>query len=320
MAGEGSGSKLEDVLRGERGKSTPTDPPALGSALERELAADDDSLAKDLQRSRAEEIIAARQVRIGQMRAHVLGGAREPEVGGVREPARSKEWLTDMAEGLLKRGLDPAVVGRTVDYLLGIGQLPQVGLPGAGTPAQGISFSDMKELFKMGQESNKSDPAIAVILAKLTEKIEALEKRPTVAAAPPQKSFIVVKADGSVQEIESGKPIFLEPRENPDKTDSIEVVKEKNRHAEEMQRLDTEKVYKASVAKTLADIPEKIGRGIAGHMADEGEELEAVSKTFETEHFKCETTECGREFEVEKGATRIQCPFCQSVYTRSKKD
>ncbi|MDP2730335.1 MAG: hypothetical protein Q8O55_07625 [Dehalococcoidales bacterium] len=319
---QGSKSKLEDVLKGEKGagsKAGQTGSVELKSALERELGAVDEELAKELQRTRAEELIERRRMAIERMR----GGQAAADAGGGKPEGRGKEWLTDMAQGLLERGMEPAVVGRTIDYLLGNNSFPSVGMPGNGAPQGGMSFTDMKELFKMGQESNKSDPNLAILLERLTNKIEAVEK---IASAPrneqarPRTAFIV-KSDNTLEEVPLDRPILLEAKPIAGGK-SIEMLKEENRHAEEVERLKTESKYKVSVAETLASIPEKIGRGLASQAMGEEEEVVAgarsAAKTIETEVFKCTDEQCGKEFNITKGALKVQCPYCATIYTRTE--
>lgn len=313
------GSKLEGYLvkqqETKQGEKPPDTPQDLKTTLEKELDGEDSELAKELQRTRAEEIIARRRIAIERLRA---GQAVLQEPGAARTQERGKEWLTDVATGLLSRGLDPGVVGRTIDYLLGISSGPMVGLPGAPAPAQGMTFTDMKEIFKMGQESNKTDPAITSMLQRLTDKIEAIEHRP--APAPPEKkSFIVVKADGTFDEVEAGRPIILAPKVSAGGGEPIEVVKEKNRHQEEMARLEAEKKYNDQKAELLASIPEKIGRGLAGQIADKGGGGDAVANEQKMEIFKCQNLECGKEFQIPRDALKIQCPYCKDIYNREQK-
>jgi DNA-directed RNA polymerase subunit M/transcription elongation factor TFIIS len=331
---------LEDVLKGQKkgdvgttGESVP-----LQSALEKELAADDNALANDLARSRAEEIIESRNLRIQQIRTHRLNQGRSGkaenddggrESGGTREPARGKEWLLDYTTGLLSKGMDPIQVGRLVDYLIGGNSyLPAVGLPGAGAPAGGLTFDNVIALANMLKENNnKTDPTLNALLTKLTEKIEAVEKVAAArSTAQPEKrtAYIVIK--GVIEEISMDRPILIEP-ENDAGAKSIEMVKEENRHAEEIERLKTDKEHKNSIANTLASIPEKIGRGLAGEIAGGGE-IDVPSqapgaKTAEQEQFTC--PECKTEFMIPAGALQFTCPNCTqtdgspSVFSRTKK-
>lgn len=313
-----SKSKLETILKNEPsgGGKPPPGQPDLRTTLERELEGEDSELAKELQRTRAEEIIARRRIAIERMRA----GQVVQDTGGGKTPERGKEWLTDVAQGLLERGLDPSVVGRTIDYLLGVAQAPLVGLPGAPAPAQGMTFNDIKEIFKMGQEASKTDPTIAAILDKLTSKVQALEDRKPP-EAPARKSYIFLKADGTVEEIAADRPLILEPKPASSEGKPLEEIKEENRHAEKMAELTTEKDYKTKVANTLAELPERIGRGIAGQIAEQGEEEKGGAAASSMEYLTCTNTEKGCNYSIPypPDAIQIRCPKCGMVYKRETK-
>lgn len=318
-----SKSKLEAILKKEQGgEKPPGNSTDLKSTLEAELEGEDNELAKELQRSRAEEIIARRRVTIERMRT----GQGSADTGGVKSTERGKEWLTDVAQGLLERGLDPSVVGRTIDYLLGNGQAPMVGLPGAPAPAQGMTFTDMKEIFKMGQEANRSDPNITVILSKLTDKIQVLEEK---VSAPPQRNSIwVVKPDGTAEEVEPGKPIVIQPPPPPaaaaNTGDSIEVVRERNRHDEKLEEIKIDKEHKQAIADTLRSIPDALAGGLADYAASrQGGGLPAtrpVPKTAEAaqsgqQYYNC--TECHTPIPIKPGEHEIACPKCKTVFTET---
>ena len=306
-------SKLEAILKNEKpsGDKSPVVQPDLKTTLERELEGEDSELAKELQRTRAEEIIARRRVAIDRMRAGQPG-----QDGGQRQTQeRGKEWLTDVAQGLLERGLDPSVVGRTIDYLLGNAQAPMVGLPGATAPGQGMTFTDMKEIFRMGQEGNKTDPAIAAILDKLTQKISDIESKNTRYESPPKTHYVLVKADGTIQEIESGKPIILEPK--PASGEPLEVVKERNRHAEKMEEIGVERSFKEKLGEAVEEIPVNLGKGWAAENALRQRQGAPPSPTEKESvlSFQCKNPKCKATIFVPPDAPpKIKCAKCGMVY------
>jgi len=331
MTSEKSGSKLEEVLKGERGaagkdKEAAADSSALTSALEKELGAEDSELAKELQRTRAEEIIARRRIVIDRMR----GGTAAPDTGGAKVQERGKDWLLDYTQGMLEKGLDPITVGKLVDYLLGGSQFPQIGMPGAGAPPQGITFADMMSFAKMMQENNKVDLTLTALLTKLSDKIEAVEKiaaaRP--AAQPERKTAFIIKADNTLEEVPLDRPILLEPKASAIDGKPIEVVKEENRHSEEIERLKNDKDHKKNLSDALGSISKNIGRGLAAQALGEEEgnapEAGAVAKTAEQEQFRCD--QCGTEFMIPADALTITCPNCTqadgspTIYNRKKKE
>jgi len=304
-------SKLEEILKKETHgvDRTPDGQPDLRSALERELEGEDSELAKELQRTRAEEIIARRRIAIERMRA----GQAAPDTSGSRAQERGKEWLTDVAQGLLERGLDPNVVGRTIDYLLGNAQSPMIGLPGTAAPAQGMTFTDMKEIFKMGQEGNRSDPAITAILEKLTQKVTDIENKYLSREPSTKTNYVLVKADGSIQEVESGKPIILEPK--PVTGEPLDVVRERNRHAEKMEEIGTERTFKQTLGQAVEEIPVNLGKGFAAESAQR-KGKPATSPPAEKgslNSFQCK--KCGATIFVPPDIPpQITCAKCGTVY------
>jgi len=310
-------SKLEEILKKEKpggdkpGEKEKPEQPDLRTTLERELEGEDSELAKELQRTRAEEIIARRRIAIEAMRSRQPGA----DTGGARTQERGKEWLTDVAQQLLERGLDPSIVGRTIDYLLGNAQAPMVGFRGDAAPQQGMTFGDMKEIFKMGQEANRTDPAIAAILDKLSQKITDIESRSTRSeASVPKTNYVLVKADGSIQEIEAGKPIILEQK--PATGEPLEVVKERHRHAEKMEEIGVERTFKEKLADVVEDIPTNLGKGWAAESTLRHRQSNAPPSspgTGSVSSFPC--TKCKATIFVPPDMpAQVKCAKCGTVY------
>lgn len=316
-------SKLEKFLKDDKPeRDKTTEKPDLRTTLEKELEEEDSELGKELQRSRAEEIIARRRVAIAAMRA----GQVVTEAGGGKADGRGREWLVDIAEGLLKRGLDQRVVGGLVDYLLGTAQAPVVGLPGAPAPAQGMSFTDMMAFYKIVQESSRTDPAIAAILDKLAQKLTDIETRIQHRDPPAKASVLVVKADGSVEEVEAGKPIVIQPKADTSGK-PLEVVREENRHAEKMEEIKTEKEFKESVSQTLASVPESFAAGLGALASTQhpGARQQTPPGTQEgqrdnlQQQWNCK--DCHTPIYFRLGETRIICPNpkCRAIWELPQK-
>ena len=316
-------SKLDELLKNETGGKdkgearTEKESIDLKTSLEKELEAEDNALGTELQRSRAEEIIARRRVSIERLKTEKTS----PNSGGDKGRGDSKDWLVDTVAKWLDKGLDPATVGRLIDNMLGNASSPVISLPGAAAPAGGMSFSDMKELFKMGQEANRTDPALAAILDKLSQRLVSIEGRSTNVAASPRTNYVLVKADGTIQEIESGKPIILDPK--PVDGQPIEVVKEQNRHAEEMEKLKTESKFKEVLGQAVEDIPVNIGKGIAAEgTRSKAVAMKAPAETPQDESvssFKCQ--KCGATIFVPPDApSNIKCLKCGTVYESKEEE
>jgi len=307
-------SKLEEILKKEKPsvEKPPNSQPDLRTTLERELEGEDQELAKELQRSRAEEIIARRRIAIERMR----GGQGVHEAEGRKVQERGKEWLTDVAQGLLERGLDPSVVGRTIDYLLGNAQSPMVGFPGGAAPAQGMTFTDMKEIFKMGQENNRTDPAITSILDKLTQKLETIEGK--VLHSPPAPIDPLTQIEQTVATYKRLKEVgMVGGSESKGEGESIEVVKEKHRHEEKMEEITNERKFKEKLGDIAEEIPVNLGKGWAAENASRqrsgGKASSPSTEKDSVSSFPCK--KCGATIFVPPDIPeQIKCSKCGQVY------
>lgn len=309
---------LEDILKKEKpdpNNRQSSEQASLKSALEQELESEDTELAKELQRTRAEEIIYRRRVAMG-MRV----GVPDTSSGNVKAKER-EEWLVDMAERLLNRGMDQRIVGDLIDTVLGKDRAPVVGLPGAPAPAQGMTFTDMMAFYKLVQESNKSDPIITNILEKLTDKVEALEKSAQAPPpAPAQRGFVVIQPDGSFQEVEPGKPVIVKIPPPAATGESIESLREKNRHDEKERELDIEKEHKEGLRGILQSVPTTLADGIAavvesksGTGAPAASSGAAVArKEPPMQDFECE--DCHTKVKIPVGTKSFKCLGCGVVY------
>lgn len=98
--------------------------------------------------------------------------------------------------------------------------------------------------------------------------------------------------------------------------ESLEVVKEKNRHNEAMETIKDEREYKDNITEIAGSIPEKIGEGIAsrhkkgGAAADSGGGLD---------HMICTEKDCGTPIFYTPESKTITCPKCGTVYDREEK-
>ena len=95
----------------------------------------------------------------------------------------------------------------------------------------------------------------------------------------------------------------------------MEAVKEENRHEEKMKDLDTEREWKRETTKTLSEIPEKIGRGIASQVSEgEGESNSRGSGLLES----IECGECGHKIQITPETESITCGKCGTIYSRKE--
>ncbi len=251
----------------ERTQNKSTDKPKtdqeLKGELEKALEEDDRDLARAIQRSRAELLIAERKARTAQIQSGKADDRAEGRVA--KRGEKSDEDLVGVIQGLLERGLDVKIVGQMVPYLMGNGSNPFPMLPGASLGTQqglNLTVQDLKTFFDMGKESKSGmDPSMQQILDKLADKVNNLETR--ITAGSKQQGYIIVQPDGTMQEVEPGKPIILKQSPPVSSGEDIEIVREHNRHAEEMEKIKIESDYKQSVAGTLASVPESLAAGLA---------------------------------------------------------
>jgi hypothetical protein len=105
--------------------------------------------------------------------------------------------------------------------------------------------------------------------------------------------------------------------------ESIESLKEKNRHEEQMVVAKAEAESKISNAKTLAELPKRIGEGIASYRKMESGEEESGAVGNREEQlppgFKTMKCDCGHIIQIppEAGET-ITCGKCQAIYKKKK--
>ena len=307
---------LEQRLQDE---GTPTKMPGAKvtqeSTLEKALAADDAALASELNRTRAEEIIALRRQRINSLN-RAVGQTQEEEQRAAVRVATSDQSITDIVKDLLDRGMDPERVGRMADYLMG-SRGPSLGFPGQPV-AQGLTFDNALALFDRMSARKESDPALTSILNKLTDDVKELKER---VSNPPQPtgSVMVQQKDGTFVDMGKAEKTIIIPRAEPasDKK-SVDEIREEHRHDEEKEKLAIEKANKETVAKTFQDIAVSIGDIAADYVESKGgapkprTETAAAQTGAAPQQFKCE--ECGTMLAIPVGTKTFTCPKCKTVY------
>ena len=220
---------------------------------------------------------------------------------------------------LLDKGLDPKIVGQ---YLIGsqTGSIP-VGFGSAPGGQAGLTMADITAIFTLAKGEKGTDPELKAILAQLTNKVTELESKVANAAVQQPKTAWVVHPDGTKEEIKPGEPIVIKAL--PVNTgENIELTKEQNRHAEEVEKIKNEKDYKDKIAGTVASLPEKIGAGLAASLVDaEQPPGKSAARTAPADstikHLKCEVEGCGYDIPYAANALEVTCPKCKMVYQRT---
>jgi hypothetical protein len=93
----------------------------------------------------------------------------------------------------------------------------------------------------------------------------------------------------------------------------IEVVREKNRHIEKMEEVKVGAAHEERIGNIIAEIPERIGRGISSQLMGEEE-------TPETGGLPTYPCTCGHKIVIPPGAPEsITCSKCGAVYSKGAK-
>jgi len=226
----------------------------------------------------------------------------------------TKANITANALLLLEKGVPANVVGQ---YLIGS---QASGIPinfGGGGGQQGLTMADVVQIFTLAKGEKGTDPELKAILAALTDKVKTIEVAlANVGKEEPKKAW-VIHPDGTKEEIKAGEPIVIKPPV-ANTGETVEQLKEKNRHEEALATISNDKDYKEKVANTLASLPEKIGAGLAASIQDaEQPPNPATRKASDAiAYLKCETENCGYSIPYPLTATKIVCPKCRAIYER----
>ncbi|MBA7615214.1 hypothetical protein ES703_22492 [subsurface metagenome] len=227
-----------------------------------------------------------------------------------QEEAEQREQLMASATALINSGLDPKQVGQ---MLLGLTPTPM----GAGYPsAQGMGFEEVLKIVTLIVGKRETDE-IKGLMASLDKRIDELAKgggggKVEVQRPPTPMEY----AKQQVEYINALKElgIIKEPVVTGSSGEPLEIVRERNRHEEKMEEVRGERDYKQSLAETVADLPERLGRGIAGQFTEEAEGR-GGSHSSSLEYIICD--ECKTKFPIPPNAgNQVECPKCKSVYTR----
>ncbi|MGA2669861.1 MAG: hypothetical protein ABSF21_00335 [Dehalococcoidia bacterium] len=149
---------------------------------------------------------------------------------------------------------------------------------------------------------NEDSDQVKILMAKLN----AVEQQLQVALNP----FEMLRRAKEMHDnlVESGIIPAAPTGESP--ASAIELEKEKNRHAEEMKKIDADDKYKTSIANTVADIPKAIGAGAADRILQHAGVKATPAAAMQT--FNC--TKCGTLITVGPEITKIDCPKCGAHY------
>lgn len=236
---------------------------------------------------------------------------------------------TALYTSCISHGGDPKTCGELVEKVYGTKK--EVSAP------QATSITDLvhalKELDDM-RGSNKTDPALMDILKAMRE--ETLQLRAGGGAAAPKPPSIGAQLQELNTLLDGFVKLGVAVRKGdiPAGGESMEVVKEKNRHDEKLAELKNNKDHNDQIAQVLTDIPQRLGEG-AGEFfmrsAMEGDNAPAKktapAASTPAGKYVCQNQipekegsgamlACNTEIAVPAGAGTIECPKCHMVYKR----
>ncbi len=287
------------------------DPETQKKIIEREvrMAADPDFELAELAKQRAAE----RMRRSMDRPADVRELKQEP----AQDKAKLNQEIGATAKAMLDMGIPPAVVA---SYLTG-STTPQVPIAFQGGGNQGLTLTDVLALVDR-MNSSRANSEIESIIREMRDEIKAIKNTPPAARVDPvaaQTSQLeglgnlitaleklgVVQRPGTAAAVAAGEP--------------IEVVREKNRHEEKLAEIEIDKNHKEQVGNLLAELPERIGAGVAGQLLSGGDKP-PVAQTAQAETFNCPHKDeatgkvCGTVILVPQGAVKVECPTCHTMY------
>ncbi len=287
------------------------DPETHKKLVEREIrmAADPDFELAELAKQRAAERMRRSMDRPAE--------AREVKPEPAPDKAKLNQEIGATAKAMLDMGIPPTVVA---SYLTG-STTPQVPIAFQGGGNQGLTLTDVLALVDR-MNSSRANSDLMDILKEMRQEINALKNAPPAPRVDPVTAQTtqleglnnligalvnlgVVQRPGTAVAAAAGEP--------------IEVVREKNRHDEKLAELAIEKDHKEKVGNLLAELPERIGAGVAGQLLSGGEKP-PVAQIAPTETFICPHKDeitgkaCGTVIPIPQGTTRFACPTCHAEY------
>ena len=308
---------------GEGGDRATADPMAdLESAINKL----DSMEAKELLRAKARVLRANMELQAREAEQRLQGGRPPDNKPAEVNTEAKRDQVAATAMALLEKGMPANVVGEYLRTGLS-GNIP-ISFGGQPGGQQGLQLSDIKTIMEMVNSGKGTDPNLTIILNKMNERLDSIEQNRRPVEAKPAKGYVYRQdATGAwkKEELEPGETLLI-PTAQVTTGKSIEEIKEENRHAEELEKMKADKDYKEKIAGVVAELPERIGAGLAGRVMDQEEAAAPAARTMSTkmEYFKCkgdlEGKVCGYDIPIPPGATlQVTCPKCGTIYSREEK-
>lgn len=239
---------------------------------------------------------------------------------------KKRQRIMNAAKALIDSGADPNTVARMML------QIP--GENHASAPQNGTSITDLTAAMKdlndivatqVAARTSGKDGGSDDVVKELKQEIKELRGSITAMASgnankidplTAAKNQAVAMNEMSSAMLQYATSLGWAP---PGKggtgklTDSIEEIKEKNRHDEKMAELKQENDHKDKLVEIAASIPERIGEGAAKYYRSSSNTQDSGDGF---EHIRC--TDCGTDIVITpKTGDRVKCPKCGMVYARN---
>lgn len=318
------------------------------SKLDQALEEEDSDLATELKRSRAEEKLTQRQVNINKLKKE-MNKSDDGETGE-KVGEKPKRWtIVDgkpvedpdgeyrtLAQALLVANAnvrwtvidgrpieDPEGEYRTFAQALRVAALDRLGQdtkrwtvlddkPIEDPKGEFDSFADaykaaylsiLKKQKVIETPKQENPEQLKVLVARM----DSLDKQLALALNPIET---LKRANAIREELTSAG--FISPSSPGNSLeDNLAIEKEKNRHAEEMRKLDTEENFKKSISNTFADMPKNFGKGVSEKIM---KNIGASPANDGMEHINCE--KCGAPIVVPPGTVAFKCPKCNVLLAK----
>lgn len=289
--------------------------------LEKALKDEEAELAREMKLGRAEEVIVKRQVRIQQLRG-LLGKGGAPmteEESAAEEKRKADEELKGKMERIAQaKALYTSCIDaggqpkQCADMVAGL--IPSPAAIAAAPQATSITelITALKTLDELRGDRGGE---LKEVLEKLTAQVQALGNRPP--ADPIAMAQQQAQAISTTYEALKNLGIIKEPVTTTAEGKSLDVVKEENRHAERMEEVKAESKYKEKLGDTVANLPERIGRGIGGQIIEGEETSKGGGGGGGLDYFTCTEEGCGAKVPITPGVAEATCPKCKAIYART---
>ncbi len=312
---------LKEPGKGEAGK--PQKPDSM-SELEAAIDLIDNVEAKELLSAKARQVKADLELRAREAEektARYKSGGGDGSNNDQAERTKLRLELTANAMQLLEKGVDPHVVAQ---YILGTSG-PNISItPGGGGGVQGFTIADVITL--VDKVRGNSGPSAEVLaLQKTIDEMRAELKnlKPSAPTTPVDPVTAQANSLESLNKLVDNlvkAGFVVRPGTSGTNTgESIEMVKEKNRHDEKLAEIKEQEKYHGGLIETLQDTAERVGEGLAKNTerkaGDVEEDAAAPMNGPARETFTCPDCKTKIPIYPETG-NQITCTKCGIVYTR----